>query len=163
MHTESTFSELVTDKKPKNEWRQSIFLVTINTNKSYNSRDPKTLELMPKLRETFDNMLHQLFDRRNLIKLLVDLGRPGSGEKKLLQPENVKDIEAHTQVEVNEEGRAFLHSHTTIKVTHNTRVHVNLKLLRAVVGKVLKPVGVSNPFVSVRGVKTTFNVEEYVK
>ena len=95
MHTESTFSELVTDKKPKNEWRQSIFLVTINTNKSYNSRDPKTLELMPKLRETFDNMLHQLFDRRNLIKLLVDLGRPGSGEKKLLQPENVKDIEAH--------------------------------------------------------------------
>jgi len=168
MELKSNFSELIVDQKPKTKWRESIFIITINTNKSYNSRDLATLEKMQEINNEFDNLLHNLFDKRNLLKLFVDIGKPGSKQRILLNPDRVQAIEANTQKEVNKEGKAFLHSHTIIKIIHDTRVLINLKLIRAVVEKKMEKALTINgkytkPFVSVKGTKTQFNLEQYVK
>jgi hypothetical protein len=167
MQTESKFTELITDKKVKTKWRQSIFIVTINTNQTYNSRDMEVLKRMPEIDREFDDLLHNLFDRRNLIKLFVDIGKPKSGQRILLNPDRVKEIEANTQKEVNTDGKGFLHSHTIIKIVHDTRVLVNLQLVRNVVKKKLENVLTFNgkfksPVVMVKANNTSYQLEKYV-
>lgn len=168
MKLNSDFSTLDVGEKPKTKWRESIFLVTINTNKSYNSNNLETLNRMPEIDKEFDDLLHNLFAKHNLIKLFVNIGKPGSKQRTKLTDEHVQSIDAHTQKEINHDIRGFLHAHTTIKIVHDTRVLINLPLIRTVVKKKMEKVLTINgkftsPYVGVKSRGTAYNIENYVK
>lgn len=167
----STFSELITDQKTVSEWRGTIFNITINTQKSYNSKDERILEMMPELKDKFTLFLKTFFAENRLTDCLVDLSRSG---KKVedgvpVTKDHIKKISAHTQIEANLEGNGFLHSHTIINVIHNTRLYVNLGLIRRVGSTFLKKYLIKKNgepgwlYVSATGRNSAFNSENYVK
>lgn len=169
MEITSNFSELITDKKKKNIWRESIFLITINSNKSYNSRDMEKLNSMEKIKECFNNLAHKLFNKDNVFKLLR--GVEGTKENKsYYEPEKdiIKNIDVNTQLEANLEVRGFIHLHSTIKVIHQKKIQVNLELLKRVIYKYTENCltiegQYYKPYINIKGRSTNYEMVNYAK
>lgn len=171
---EATYSLNIVTNKPKSKERASMFLVTINTNKSYHGAE--SYESLKSLEARFKDIAENLFSPQNSVHLLQDIGRPGSrlaaNPIPASRSQNIKSIDSKVQIEANTDGRAFLHLHALIKVVHQTRVRVNLPLLKRIVYKRLDPEwdaknnpsgGKFRPYINVRGMKNaSFNLENYV-
>lgn len=138
---ETTFSELIVDKKKKSIWRESIFTVTINTNKSLVSKNEKIQEKLGEMKVKFREFLEGMFKHSNIPKFLIDLKKPGTelpiidGKQVKGVPINMDDLKewnAHVQIESNLEGTGNLHAHATIKVVHKTRIQVDTTIIQRV-------------------------------
>jgi len=184
----STFSELIVDEKQKSEWRSSIFTITINLNKSYKGEYEYSME---ELKDKFISFLKSIYAEDNLKSLLLDLIKPEDlklinarreykGESAIygfpLDSEvsernhtKIKEIKAHTQIEVNLLNTGKLHAHTTLEVVHNSRIQVNTQLIQKVACKymhkyILKKDGkMGSIYVRATGRNTSYNIENYTK
>ena len=182
----STFSELIVSEKAKSKWRESIFTVTINTNKSFKGDTDLT-----DLKKAFIDFLKKIFAEDKLKTLLIDLLKPEDLEKINLRRQyagesviygvplgsapsesnntQIKEITAHTQIESNLDNTAKLHSHTTIKVIHNSRLQVNTQLIQRVGAKYLskyivkKNGDTGSIYVRATGRNTSYLMENYTK
>ena len=176
MKLTSEFSESITGHEKKNEYSGSIFTITINTNKSFNSKNEAVQERLPEIKKCFEELAHGLFTESNLPKLMtgVEYSPNELGEKIRHQiPADIKEINASTQVEANIDVRGFLHLHSVINVIHKGKVQVNLQLLKAVVNRKLNDclsfpdkngiLKFNKPYINVRGRKTVYAIEQYVK
>ncbi len=172
----STFSELITDEKEKSPWRGTIFNITINTQKSYNSKDPAALEMMPELKERFTLFLKSFFAENRLTACMVDLGRNGKKTEDgvAVEPAIIKQISAHTQIEANLDkhirgSTGALHSHTIINVVHSSRLRINIPLIKRVASKFLAKYLIKKNgepglvYVSATARNSAYNSENYVK
>lgn len=164
MKTSYKFNTLITDRKPKNEYSGSIFLITINSNKSMNTRDPGILERIDEIEKCLKEISDVLFSEKNVMKLLcVPLENK---QKENIDPENVKSIKVNSQLEANREERGFVHLHTTINVVHKKKIQIDLNLLKRVVYRKMNDCLTFNgkfykPYVNVRGQKTAYSIEQY--
>ena len=167
MQIESKFNEIITDKKKKIIWRESVFLITINTNKSFNSVNLTSLEKMQDIKTCFENMNHKLFSENNIMKLLVRVEGRGSERKQFdIDRDLIKSIKAQTSIEANLKMRGFLHSHTSINVIHKNKVQINLQLLKRVIYKSLEDCltidgEYKKPYVNVKATSTNYELTHY--
>lgn len=156
------------DKKKNNRLRQSLFLLTINTNKTFNCVDKCKLERLPLIKQKLITLLEDLLSKKNILKLTLDLGPVGSNERKQINPDKVKNIEVRSQIEANLKGAGFLHSHSLIEITHDTRVQLDLLLMKNIIYKYLQKVltfdgKFSKPYINLRATKSQeFAMQNYV-
>lgn len=161
-------TELDNKNKTNNKWRKSLFLCTINTNKSFNCIDEKTCERLPEIKAKLIKLLEDLFTKKNIIRLTYDLGPVGNKDKKSINPERIKDIEIKSQIETNYNGRGFIHSHTLIEIVHNTRVQLDLVAIKNIIYKFLEKSLTFNgkfnkPYINIRATRSSsFAIENYV-
>jgi hypothetical protein len=141
-----------TSKKPKKTG--SVFLVTINTNKSYHCEDECVKKLMPELEVYFKALAENLFSDKNIPKLLVQSRKEkvlvnGKNEwiRKPVNLDLVDSIEAKTNIEANMDGKAFLHLHSYIRVKHRTHLLLDLTKITDITYKILKkPLTINGKF-----------------
>lgn len=168
METNYEFNTLITDKKKKAEYSGSIFLITINSNKSYNSRDIGTVNNLEEIENCFKELSEKLF-KNNAAKLLVQVEGRGTDKKIIpLEKDDIKNIDSVSQLEVNKDGRGFIHMHTTLTVIHKKKIQINLELLKRVVYRKMEPCLTIDgkyykPYVNVRGKKSDYSILNYVK
>jgi len=186
MKESSTFKELIVDEKKKSNWRESIFTVTINLNKSFKGEYDYPME---ELKDKFISFLKEIYAEGNLKKLLLDLIKPDDlkkinarraykGEKAIygfpLDSEmserndtQIQEIHANTQVESNLIKTAKLHAHTTITILHNSRIQIDTQLIQRVACKYLhkyltkKNGEPGSIYVRATGRSTSYNMENY--
>lgn len=183
---QTTFTELIVDSKKKSPWRQSIFTVTINTNKSLTSKDEKTQEKLHALKAKFLEFLKGVFKHQNIPKLVLDLGKPGQipktntdGKKIIGYPidsqfainngDKLKEWKANVQIESNLDNTGFLHAHATIEIVHNTRINIDTVLIQKIgtrfMGDLLQKKNGEQGHLYVRatGRATAYQTENYTK
>jgi hypothetical protein len=182
----TTFSELIVDSKKKSPWRESIFTVTLNTNKSLHTKNEKVQENLSAMKKKFIEFLEGIFKHEAIPKLVLDLGKPGTiipqgpnGEKVIGYPidsqfaenngDKLKEWSAHVQIESNLDGTGYLHAHATLKIVHNTRIQINTKLIQYVgtrfMGQYLKKKNGEQGHLYVRatGRSSSYVMENYTK
>lgn len=175
---ETTFSELIVDKKKKSEWRESIFTVTINTNKSFNSKDENVQNKLAEMKIKFRQFLEGMFKHSNIPKFIIDLKKPGTEmpivDGKIIKgyPVSLNDLKewsAHVQIESNLENTGNLHAHATIKIVHKTRIQVDTTMIQRVGTKfmgefLMKKNGEQgHMYVRATGRSTSFVMENYTQ
>jgi hypothetical protein len=178
MDISSTISEHITTQKKTSGFTGSIFTLTINTNKSLNTKNEAVIERLPEIKQCFEDLAANLFAERNLPKIIEifqfstsTLQTAGKAKEKVIMPfdqDKIKDIKAETVIEANTDGLGFLHLHSVITVIHKEKVQINLKLVKAVVYRKLEKCltfdgKYKKPYVSVRGRKTAYAIENYLK
>jgi hypothetical protein len=156
-------------KKKAKKVNTSLFLITINTNKSEHCNDKCTQEAMPGLKIYFRKLAEFLFSEKNIPNLLKLKPKWPNNPPVMVPKSDIISIEAKTNIELNRAGRGFLHSHTYIRVKHKTKLQINITLLRQNVYQFLeKPLTFNgefkHPYVHVDAVTGDVekNLEEYV-
>ena len=150
----------VNKKVQKSKVHGSAFIITINTNKTYNSADEKAIERLPAIRERFTKLLQALFSESNLPKIIQEVYTE-NGVKKFRMTNKLINIKARTDIEANIENRGFLHSHTYIQVVvRDVNIQVNMSLIKPVIYAALKDVltvdgKFKKPYVSVKGERSS--------
>ncbi len=161
-------SELI-GKKEKTKKKRSVFDLTINTNKSLNTRNGTVLDRLPEIKECLKELGHNLMKQNNVEKLLIDMNE----EKK---SPRILEYEASAQIESNTEGKGMLHMHIIYSITHETKIKFDLPLLKNVIYKYLEKCLTFSaagekregkfykPYVNIRGRHDDgFSMREYVK
>lgn len=151
-------------KKAKNKWRSSLYDITINLNKSLNTKSDSAKEI-PIYKEKLKTFLISIMDKDRINKIFLNCGRVGTPktEWKLLTKDHIKEIEVKNLIEANTQGLGFLHSHTFIKIIHDSRVCVNLDLLKKTFYKYAEPWLTGKPYINVQGrTDTAYNMENYL-
>ena len=156
-------------KEKTNRKRKSVFLLTINTNKSFNSKNVN-MDKMQIIKKKLITLLEDLLTEKNIIRLTLDMGPIGTPrtEAKPIESNKIYEIKYKSQIEANTDGNGFLHSHSVIEIIHKTRVLINLPRLKNVIYKFMEPVlTIDNkfykPYVKVKGATSqAFAMENYV-
>lgn len=159
-----------TPKPKKNKLKQSDFLITINTNKTYQCCEKERIAKMPEIERVFRELVNSLFSQENVGHLVVGVRRNANGKNEQFRPPiGIKSITAKTNIEANAEGLGFLHTHTYIRVVHSSKVQIDIGLIKKITYKILEPVLTFNgkflkPYVNIQGTHSSaFSIDEYVK
>ena len=153
-------------KKKKQTKTCSVFDLTINTNKSLNSRDSKTLERLPEIKECLKELGHKLLKQNLVEKFLVDM--PASLEAKKNVSPRILEFESNAQIESNTEKYGMLHMHVIYSIVHETKIKFDLPLLKKVIYKFLEKCLTFDkkyfkPYIHIRGRKDdAFSMREYI-
>lgn len=145
-------SQQITGEKAKKaptqaKARWSNFLVTVNTNKRHQNKDPEFRAQEKQLRDTIDNLL----DDANLRKLIVMM-KPGDTYDNSIATINIDgmtEIAPKTQT---------LHMHVLISVHHRTTLKLDYEALKREICGALGPCYVYNRVYS----SAETNVRDYV-
>lgn len=159
-------SELI-GKKEKTKKKRSVFDLTINTNKSLNTRNSAVLDRLPQIKECLKELGHNLMKLNNVEKLLIDMNDPNSKPR-------ILEFETSAQIESNTEGKGMLHMHIIYSITHETKIKFDLPLLKNIIYKYLEKclsfpfleskAKFYKPYVNIRGRHDDgFSMREYVK
>lgn len=139
----------------------SDFIVTINTNKSFNDRSEKYAARMPAIEEKFKGLIETLFSETNLPKLVQEVTKEeGKTIRRKPQPGVVEQVKSKAVIESNETGSGFLHSHTYIHIKHRGKVQIDLMTIKNVTYAVMKDVLTFNgkflkPYIQIKGVHSS--------
>lgn len=158
--------DIVTNKG-KLKVRSSLYNITINTNKSLVSN----ADNIPALKDMLKSFLLAISKPEKFEKFLIDMGPVGTPRThyKPATSDIIESITINNTIEANVSGRAFLHSHTIVKVIHKSRVQINIDLLKKIFyrySKSLLTVGgeYMKPYINVKATTDTeFNMVNYVK
>ena len=154
-------------KAKKDKERTSLFIITINTNKSFNCDNECAKKRMPVVKIFFEKLIGKLFKVENIPKLLAGPLKDGKNGK--IDLNKIIDVKAVTKIEANLDIRGFLHSHTYIKIIHKTKVQINIPLLRKIVYNALEGVltidgEFKHPYINVKGLRSVeAALKNYVK
>ena len=130
---------------PKARW--SNFLITVNTNKRHQNKDPEFRAQEKKLRETMDTLLEDA----NLRRLIVIDG-PGDSYDKSIATIN---IDGMTEIAPT---TSTLHIHVLVSIHHRTKLKLDYEALKRDICAALGPCYVYNRVYS----SAETNVRDYV-
>lgn len=110
-------------KKAEAKMRSSIFLITLNSNKSYD-------KMTEAERKKFENFAKYLFNKHNILKYVTDRTNPKDVSK------NLKSIDTRFQYEVGPTSRKY-HLHGIVKIEHSGMYWIDQAKMRNVAKDVL--------------------------
>lgn len=132
----------------KKKHRYSSFLVTVNTNVQMGKKNSHTY---PFLAGSFSRAVRSGFGNRETMSNFIRYLAPGSWEQ------SIQMVDVYYALEKGSNKNA-IHSHVLVKITHNSKIHLDPRSIQAYFRQSLG----RNVYVNIRSVPDDQYVKDYI-
>lgn len=169
--------DLSAEETDQEDYKHSVFFITINTNQKPMTEGDgwfRQLVLLKAIDYTFctgtevpdstEEWKYRLGQLLDFLSVNARTVRENDGSQDTIHTAHIKQIEVEKSIEIGKSSRGRLHAHVIVRITHNTKIHLNKPNMKRLLLVYLREIGVTNPYVHIDALGDTMrSLREYLK